>query len=154
MRVAARVAGKSRAGVLSCAIDMSMARLLLAALAGGFASSMTDWFFNSDWLYKRYDRHPEIWRFSGQGESKAVMWASLLPLLTCAAFALACQWLHLHSLVGTLKMAVVVWLMAPLPLTIANALFVKVSPAIAVSHALSWLVKLALAAIAVSLIAG
>ena len=41
---------------------MSWVRIALAALAGGIASSMTDWLFMGDWLYKRYDRHPEIWR--------------------------------------------------------------------------------------------
>jgi hypothetical protein len=133
---------------------MSAARLLIAALAGGFASSMTDWFFHGDWLYKRYDRHPEIWRKWSQGETTAVLWASGLPLLTCAVFGFTCRWLHLHELRGTLTLALVVWLMAPLPLTVANALFMKLTPAITVSHALSWLVKLALAAAAVSLIAG
>jgi hypothetical protein len=140
--------------VVSCANDMSVTRLLLAALAGGFASSMTDWFFHSDWIYRRYDRHPEIWRKWSSGESTAVLWASMLPFLTCAVFAFACAWLHLRSLPETFTAAVAVWLMAPLPLTIANSLFMKLGPAIATSHALSWLVKLALAAAAVSLIAG
>ena len=132
---------------------MSAARLLIAALAGGFASSMTDWFFHGDWLYKRYDRHPEIWRRWSKGETTAVLWASGLPFFSCAVFAFACWWLHLHLLRATLTLAVAVWLMVPLPLTVANALFMKLTPAITVSHALSWLVKLALAAAAVSLIA-
>jgi hypothetical protein len=133
---------------------MSVTRLLLAGLAGGFTSSMTDWFFHGDWIYKRFDRHPEIWRSWKQGETRAVLWASVLPFLTCVVFALTCGWLHLQSLRAALTAAVAVWAMAPLPLTVANALFMKLTPEIAASHALSWLVKLALAAVAVSLIAG
>jgi hypothetical protein len=41
-----------------------------------------------------------------------------------------------------------------LPLTIVNALWIKLAPAIATSYAVGWLVKLALAALAVVLILG
>ena len=134
---------------------MPWVRIAFAVLAGSVASSMTDWLFMGDWLYKRYDRHPEIWRFrGGQGEMKAIVWASLLPLLTCAVFTLLCGRLHLYSYSATLKLALAIWLIGPLPMTIANALFVKLTPAIAASHALGWLVKLAIAGIAVALILG
>lgn len=115
---------------------------------------MTDWFFNSDWIYKRYDRHPEIWRKWSKGETTAVLWASLLPFFTCLTFAIACGWLHLHTSGETFMAALAVWLMVPAPLIIAHALFIKLSPAIAAAQALSWLVKLALAAVAVSVIVG
>lgn len=132
---------------------MSWARIVLAALAGGIVTSITDWLFmGSDWLYKRYDRHPEIWRFSGQGETKAVIWASLLPFLTCFAFAVTCGWLHLHTFGAAFTLALAVWIIASLPLTVANTLFIKVSPAIATAHILGWLVKLTIAAAAVALI--
>lgn len=116
-------------------------------------SSMTDWLFIGDWLYKRYDQHPEIWRhLGGQGETRAILWASLLPFLTCAVFALVCARLHVYSGGKTLELAVAIWLIGPLPLTIANALFVKLTPAIATAHSLGWLVKLAIAGLAVTLI--
>ena len=51
-------------------------------------------------------------------------------------------------------MAAAVWLIGPLPLTIVNALWIKLAPAIAASWAVGWLVKLAIAAIAVALILG
>jgi hypothetical protein len=133
---------------------MSGIRLLLAAFAGGIAASMTDWLFMGDWLYKRFDRHPEIWRVSAQNETKAIIWASLLPFLTCGVFVLACVCLHLHSFGVDLSLALAVWLIAPLPLIIANTLFMKISPAIAISHALGWLVKLLIAGAAFALIAG
>jgi hypothetical protein len=134
---------------------MPWVRIALATLAGGIGSSMTDWLFMGDWIYKRYDRHPEIWRFPvGKGETKAIVWASLLPFLTCCVFALVCARLHLYTYGATLKLALAIWLIGPLPLTIANGLFVKLTPAIAAFHALGWLVKLALAGVAVALILG
>jgi hypothetical protein len=132
---------------------MPWARIAFATLAGGIASSMTDWLFMGDWIYKHFDRHPEIWRFpAGQGETRAIVWASLLPFLTCAVFALVCTRLHVYSYGATLKLAAASWVIGPLPLTIANALFIKLTPAVATAHALGWLVKLALAGLAVSLI--
>lgn len=132
---------------------MPWARIALATLAGGIASSMTDWLFMGDWIYKRFDRHPEIWRFpAGQGETKAIAWASVLPFLTCAVFTMVCARLHVDSYGASLKLAVAIWLIGPLPLTIANTLFVKLTPAVATAHALGWLVKLVQAGLAVSLI--
>jgi hypothetical protein len=134
---------------------MPWLHIAFATAASGAAASMTDWLFMGDWLYKRYDRHPEIWRHSGgQGEMKAIVWASLLPFLTCAVFTFVCVRLQLHSYPSTLKLALAIWAIGPLPLTIANALFIKLTPAIAAAHALGWLVKLALAGLAVALIVG
>ncbi len=108
-----------------------------------------------DWLYKRFDRHPEIWRYpGGQGENKAILWSSLLPFLTCGVFVLVCSRLHLILFRETFKLALAIWLIGPLPLTIVSALWMKLSPAIAASHSLGWLVKLAIAALAVTLILG
>jgi len=134
---------------------MHWSRIALAVLVSGVASSLTDWLFMGDWLYKRYDRNPEIWRFpGGQGENKAILWSSLFPFLTCAIFVLLCGGLHLYSYRGTLKLALAIWLIGPLPLTVVNALWIKLAPAIAASYSVGWLVKLALAALAVSLLLG
>jgi hypothetical protein len=108
-----------------------------------------------DWLYKRYDKHPEIWRYHlGQGETSAIIWASLLPFLTCSVFVFVCARLHLSSYSATLKMALAIWLIGPLPLTIANSLFMKLTPAVAIAHALGWMVKLVFAGLAVALFIG
>jgi hypothetical protein len=132
---------------------MPWGHIAIAVVASAFVSSMTDWLFMGDWLYKRYDRNPEIWRYrGGQGESTAILWSSVFPFLTCGIFVLACSWLHLHSYCETFLLAVAIWLIGPLPLTIVNALWLKLAPAIATSWAFGWLVKLALAALAVALI--
>jgi hypothetical protein len=132
---------------------MPWGRIALAVLASAVISSLTDWLFMGDWLYKRYDRNPEIWRYrGGEGENKAILWSSVLPFLTCGVFVLLCGGLHINSYNVTFTLALAIWLIGPLPLTIVNSLWIKLSPAIATSHALGWLVKLALAALAVVLI--
>ena len=135
--------------------DMSWMHFGFAVLASGLASSLTDWFFMGDLLYKKFDKHPEIWRYPGdKGADKAIAWSSALPFLTCAVFALACVQLHLYSYSATLKLAFEVWLMAPLPLFITMSLWMKLQPAIAIAYSLGWLVKLVLAAVAVALFLG
>ena len=130
-------------------------RIALATVVGGLVSSMTDWLFMGDWIYKRFDHSPEIWRYSGgHGETRAIMWASLFPFLTCAVFALLCIRLHLFSYSATIGLALTIWLIGPLPLTMTNALFIKLTLAVATAHSLAWLVKLCLAAIAVVVILG
>ena len=132
---------------------MSWRRFSLAVLAGGVASSLTDWLFMGDLLYKRFNQYPEIWRYTGgEGESKAIAWSAPLPFLTCAVFTLACAQLRLHSLGATMKFACVAWLIAPLPLMITTSIWMKLQPMIAAAHSLGWLVKLILAATAVALI--
>lgn len=136
-------------------MDISWKRFAITVLAAGVASSLADWLFMGDWIYKRFDHAPEIWRYAGGlGETRAIMWASLFPFLTCAVFALLCIHLRLYSYSATIGVALSIWLMGPLPLTITNVLFIKLTPAVATAHALGWLVKLCIAAIAVVVILG
>jgi hypothetical protein len=131
---------------------MNWIRVALTVFAGGFVASLTDWLFMGDWLYKRYDQHPEIWRYPhGQGETKAIAWSVPLPFVTCAVFTLLCARLNLHSYSATVKLALAIWLVGPLPLCIANALFIRLHPAITASYSFGWLVKLVVAAVAVVL---
>jgi len=132
--------------------NVTWTRFVLAALAGGIVSSLTDWLFMGDWLYRRFNAHPEIWRVHGGNETKAILWASFLPFLTCGVFDAVCVRLHLHSYNATLELAVAVWLIAPLPLIIVNSLFMKIEAGIAASYSVGWLVKLVVAALALVLI--
>ena len=72
-------------------------------------------------------------------------------LLHLRGLTLLCARLNLHSYSATLKLAVAIWLVGPLPLLITNALFTKLHPAITASYSLGWLVKLVVAAVAVAL---
>ena len=43
-----------------------------------------------------------------------------------------------------------IWLIGPLPLLLANALFIKIDPLVTASHAAGWLAKLLLCGAAVA----
>jgi len=133
---------------------MNWARFVLTVVATGFVASLTDWLFMGDLVYKRFNKHPEIWRHAGgsRGESRAVAWSAPLPFATCGVFAALCECLHLHSISATLSLGLAVWLIAIVPWMITMALFVKLQPAIAASYSLGWLVKLSVAAAGVDLI--
>jgi hypothetical protein len=130
---------------------MHFGRIALAILFSGFAASMTDWFFGGVLFHEKYLAYPEIWRRrSGEpGEGGAIAWSILLGFLTCGAFVLACSAFHVHGCGAAILLAAVIWLIAPLPMLITNALFIKMHPLTVVAHALGWLVKLSLAATAV-----
>jgi hypothetical protein len=126
---------------------MNSIRVALTVFAGGSVASLTDW------LYKRYNQSPEIWRHPhGQGEMKAIAWSAPLPFDTCAVSTLLCARLNLLSYSATVKLALAIWLVGALPLLIVNGLFIKLHSAMNASHSLGWRVKLVVAAVAVTLI--
>ena len=132
---------------------MNWIRISLTILAAGSVTSVTDWLFMGDWLYKRYNNSPEIWRYPhGEGETRAIAWAAPLPFLTCAVFTFLCVGLNLHSYAATAKLALAIWLIGPLPLLIVTGLFIKLHAAITVSYSIGWLIKLLAAAGAVAMI--
>ena len=125
---------------------MHWTRLILITLGAGVVTSLTDWFFAGDWLHRRWT-YPEVWR---QGaEARAIALTSPLPFLTCGAFAYVAARLGLHSVPSALKLAVAVWVIGPLPLILTNAAFMKLHRVFVASYTLGWLVKLAMAALAV-----
>lgn len=125
---------------------MNWARLVAIVIGAGVVSSLTDWFFASDWIHRRYT-YPEIWR---QGEeSKAIALTAPLPFVTCGVFAFVTARLGLHSVSGAVKLAVAVWLIGPLPPILTNAAFMKLHRVFVASYATSWLVKLTIVAMAV-----
>lgn len=101
-------------------------RFVFAVLTGGVVASMTDWLFMGDLVYKRFDKHPEIWRFpGGQGESKAIALSAALPFLTCAVFDILCVYLHLFAWSSILILALSLWIAVALPMIITNAVWRK-----------------------------
>jgi len=124
---------------------MNWTRLALITIGVGTVTSLTDWLFAGDWLHRRYT-YPEAWR---QGnETRAIALTAPLPFLTCAVFAFAVAQAGFHSVSSVLKMAVAVWVIAPLPLILTNAAWMKLHRVFVMSYAASWLVKLAIIAIA------
>ena len=132
---------------------MNWTRFAITVLAAGIAISLTDWLFMGVLFHEKYKRYPEIWRKpQGGGESTAILFSTVLGFLTSAVFACLCHRLNLHTLAATLKLAAAIWVIAPLPLLITNALWIKLDPAITVTHAAGWLMRLLLVAAAVNLI--
>jgi hypothetical protein len=131
---------------------MTFGHIALAVVLSGFVASFTDWFFGGFLFHKQYLTHPEIWRNKPgdkAGENRAILWSVILGFLTCAAFIFACLVFHIRGYFGPIHLALLIWVMAPVPLLITNALFIKMHPLNVVSNSLGWLVKLLLAALAV-----
>jgi hypothetical protein len=121
--------------------------LVWAALLGAILGSLADWLFAGLLFHGRYQNHPEVWR-PGVGERGRIVAAQALSLLTAAAFVALAWKLKQTDLQGALKLAAMIWLIAPLPLLLANAMFIKIDHLVTASHAAGWLAKLLLIAAA------
>ncbi len=117
--------------------------LVWAALAGALLGSLADWLFMGVIFHGRYQIHPEVWR-PGAGERSRIVAAQALALITSAAFVALAWKLRQTDMQGALKLAAMVWLIGPLPLLLANALFIKIDHLVTATHAAGWLVKLML----------
>lgn len=126
-------------------------RIFAASLAGAILGSIADWLFAGVLFHDRYQEHPEIWR-TGTSETFRIGAAQILCLLTSVAFVALADGLDRVDLGGALKLAAMIWLVAPLPLLITNCLFIKIDPLVTASHAVGWLAKLLLIAVATAII--
>lgn len=117
--------------------------LVWATLAGALLGSLADWLFMGVLFHGRYQVHPEVWR-PGVGERSRILAAQAISLIAAAAFAALAWKLHQTDVRGALKLAAMIWLIAPLPLLLANAMFIKIDHLVTASHAAGWLVKLLL----------
>jgi hypothetical protein len=134
---------------------MDWKHFLAAILITGLVSSLTDWVFGGILFHGKYSAYPEIWRQGpNKGEGPAVAWSIALGFLTSASFMSACIVFAMHGYRASLELAGLCWLMAPVPLLVTNALFVKLHPLIVFSHSLGWLVKLGVAAVVAGFLLG
>jgi hypothetical protein len=92
-------------------------RFVVAVICAGVVTSMTDWFFAGDWIHRRFT-YPEVWREGP--ENRAIVVLSVLPFVTCAAFAYLAVGVGIRSLGSALKCAVVIWVAGPLPLILTR----------------------------------
>jgi len=125
--------------------------IFAASIVGAILGSLADWVFAGVLFHDRYQRHPEVWR-TGGSETLRIGGAQVLSLLTAVAFVALAVMLGQVDFAGALKLAAMVWLIAPLPMLVTNALFIKIDPLVTVSHAAGWLAKLLLIAIATAII--
>ena len=112
-----------------------------AVLLGAFFGSLADWLFAGILFHDLYGRHPEVWR-QGKSERGRIVAAQALSLLTAAGFVALAAKLGQTDLRGALKLAAMIWLIAPLPLLVANAMSIKIDHRVTASHAVGWLVRL------------
>ena len=118
--------------------------LIWATLIGGLLGSLADWLFAGVLFHDRYVLHPEVWRPGAGAVRSRIVLAQALAFLTAAAFVALAWKLHQVDFRGNLKLAAMIWLTGPLPLLLANALFIKIDHLVTASHAAGWLVKLLL----------
>jgi len=126
---------------------MNWTHFLLATLAAGIASSFTDWFFTGVLFHDKYFVYPEVWRKTAS-ETQKIAWCTALGFMAAAAFMTACVVFGIHGYASALQFAVIAWILAPVPLTIMNALYIRIHPLVAMAHALGWLARFAVAALA------
>src|SRR5690348_1360337 len=125
--------------------------IFAASIAGAILGSLADWAFAGVLFHDRYQRHSEVWR-TGTSETLRIGGVQILCLLTSTAFVALAEMVGSVGLAGALKLAAMVWLIAPLPLLVTNAMFIKIDPFVTASHAAGWLVKLFLIAVATALL--
>jgi intracellular septation protein A len=128
--------------------------LIWATLIGAVLGSLADWLFAGVIFHGRYQRHPEVWRPGAGAVRSRIILAQALCLVTSAAFVALAWKLHQTDYSGNLKLAAMIWLIGPLPLLVANALFIKIDYLVTASHAAGWLVKLLLIAAATAWMLG
>jgi hypothetical protein len=133
---------------------MNIMRLVLAVLAAGFVASLTDWFFFGVLFHDKNLVHPEVWRPEIQqgNERKAILLSTLVGTFGAAVFVAVAVKLGLTSYLPALKLALAIWLIAAVPITITNYLFIKLHPSLLVSHNLGWLARLTVYALATAMI--
>ena len=127
---------------------MNWGRICLAIIAGAVAGSMTDWFFFGVLFHDKYLVYPEVWRKSEKGEGKQIAMSSVVGLFATAVFIILCGGLYLTAYHTTLKLAAAIWLCGVVPVIANEHIFMKLHPALFVTHSVGYLVRFVLAAFA------
>src|SRR4051812_32373816 len=97
---------------------------LWAILSGALLGSLADWLFAGILFHERYQLHPEVWR---QGNERGrIAAAQSLALVTSVGFVLLAWKTGQTDARGALKLAAMIWLIGPLPMLLANAMFIRI----------------------------
>jgi hypothetical protein len=123
-----------------------------ACIAAIVAASLTDWLFFGVLFHEQYKAFPEVWRLpaGSKDESKVVMRAALVCALTPLLFVLVCAYLHVATPMQLTVAVVGIWTMTALPHLVTNYLFLKLHPLTIAAHALGWLARFSVSALAVA----
>ncbi len=134
---------------------MSFTWFALGVVVASLIASLSDWLFMGVLFHDKYLTYPEVWRPLGpNGEALKNGIASLTNVVTVGGMMALCYYFDARTFAGSLILAAGVWIVGPLPLLVINALYIKFHPLTVVAHALGWLAKLIVAAIAAVVFAG
>lgn len=128
--------------------------MVAAVLIAGTLATFTDWLFMGVLFHSRYNLHPEIWR-EGIREGKergAILLSSAFCYVTAAITIGLCELAGAHDIKSTLIVGALAWAAGPLGVVVANGLFVKFDPLVSTMHALGYLARFAIAAVAASIV--
>jgi hypothetical protein len=124
---------------------MNWTRLVLIVIGAGIVSSLTDWFFAGRLAPSAIPTLKFGERRRGQGDCSYQSTASFNLRHLCA-YVIAR--LGLHSVAGSVKLAVAMWLIVTLPLILTNEEFMKLHRVFVASYATGRLVTLLIIAVA------
>ncbi|HEY0564538.1 MAG TPA: DUF1761 family protein [Terriglobales bacterium] len=128
---------------------MSALQLGLAFIFSFIVCQLADWVFAGVLFHGKYQAAPEIWRprFQGKGETVGIIISSIFTAISVIAIELLLVAARAQSYTDALVYGVAIWFAAALPLIASNAVFIRVHPLNASSHAVGWLVKLVATAV-------
>jgi hypothetical protein len=119
---------------------------LLALVAAVVGISLTDWFFFGVLYHDRYLLTPEIWREIPEG--KKIAGSMVFAVVGAAAYLVLLGELQVQDTQSLVRLSLLVWLIASLPQTVANTIYIKYAPEIVITHSLGWLARIAVTAVA------
>jgi hypothetical protein len=119
---------------------------LLALVAAVVAISLTDWFFFGVLFHDRYLLTPEVWRDVAEG--KKIAGSMVFAVVGAAAYLVLLGQLQLQDTQSIVQLSLLVWLVAGLPQTVTNTIYVKYAPELVITHSLGWLARIAVTAVA------
>jgi uncharacterized membrane protein len=128
--------------------QMNWTHICLAIVAAAVAGSITDWLFFGVLFHGKYLVYPEVWKKREGGEGPQIAMSSVAGLIGTAAFIILCAGLYFNAYHMALKLAVAVWLIAIVPVLANEHIFMRLHPALFVSHSIGYLVRFTLAAVA------
>lgn len=134
-------------------MEMNWGKFCLAVVGAAVAGSFTDWLFFGVIFHSKYLTHPEVWKKREKGEGAQIAMSSVVGLIATTAFLVLCIGLRVDTNSAALKLAAAVWLVGSVPVIANEHIFMKLHPALFVTHTLGWLVRFLLAAAAYILIA-
>jgi hypothetical protein len=122
---------------------MTWIQALEAFGIGAVLVSLADWLFFGVAFHSKYFAYPEVWWPVNRWR---VPLAGVIALLTPLGFTALASMLDLSDFHDVIHVAVLAWVMGPLPLVTVNGFFIKMHPLVTATHVVGWLVKFLAAA--------